>query len=85
MGFASTQLSGLSKFRETTGNRVHSSNKQSAGTPYNNFIIDLVTVLEAILTSRQPREKLQCLYEDQCQIIFRKTAVLKKKKKKHEL
>ena len=26
-------------------------------------IIDLVTVLEAILMSRQPCEKLQCLYE----------------------
>ena len=80
MGFASTQLSGLSKFRETTGNRIHSSKgrwhalstviSRVRGTPYNNFIIDLVTVLDAILTSRQPREKLQCLYEDQCQIIF---------------
>ena len=26
--------------------------------------VDLVTVLEAILKGRQPREKLQCLYED---------------------
>ena len=26
--------------------------------------IDLVTVFDAILTSRQPREKLQCLYEN---------------------
>ena len=25
--------------------------------------IDLVTLLEALLTSRQPREKLQCFYE----------------------
>ena len=28
------------------------------------FIIDLVMVLEAFLTGRQPREKLQCLYEN---------------------
>ena len=27
-------------------------------------LTDLVTVLEAILKSRQPREKLQCLYKD---------------------
>ena len=26
--------------------------------------IDLVTVLEAVLTSRQTSEKLQCLYEN---------------------
>ena len=41
--------------------------------------IDLVTVLEAILTSRQPREKLLCLYENLMSNNFRKTAVLKKK------
>ena len=40
--------------------------------------IDLVTVLEAILTGRQPREKLQCLYENLMSNNFRKTAVLKK-------
>ena len=34
---------------------------------------DLVSVFDAILTSRQAREKLQCLYENN----FRKTAVLK--------
>ena len=38
----------------------------------------LVTVLEAILTSRQPREKLRCLYENLMSSNFRKTAVLKK-------
>ena len=40
--------------------------------------IDLVTVLEAILTSRQPREKLLCLYENLMSNNFRKKAVLKK-------
>ena len=40
--------------------------------------IDLVTVFDAILTSRQTREKLQCLYENLMSDNFRKTAVLKK-------
>ena len=31
--------------------------------------IDLVTVFDTILTSRQTREKLQCLYENLCRII----------------
>ena len=39
--------------------------------------IDLVTVFDAILTSRQTREKLQCLYENLMSDYFRKTAVLK--------
>ena len=43
-----------------------------------NFQIDLVTVFDAILTSRQTREKLQCLYENLMSNNFRKTAVLKK-------
>ena len=33
---------------------------------------------DAILTSRQTREKLQCLYENLMSKNFRKTAVLKK-------
>ena len=37
-------------------------------------------VLEPILTSRQPREKLQRLYENLMSNNFRETAVLKKKK-----
>ena len=41
-------------------------------------LIDLVTVFDAILTSRQTREKLQCLYENLMSDNFRKTAVLKK-------
>ena len=41
-------------------------------------LIDLVTVFDAILTSRQTREKLQCLYENLMSHNFRKTAVLKK-------
>ena len=40
--------------------------------------IDFVTVFAAILTSRQTREKLQCLYENLMLNNFRKTAVLKK-------
>ena len=41
-------------------------------------LIDLVTVFDAILTSRQTREKLQCLYENLMSNNLRKTAVLKK-------
>ena len=40
--------------------------------------IDLVTVFDAILTSRQTCEKLECLYENLMSNNFRKTAVLKK-------
>ena len=40
--------------------------------------IGLITVFDAILTSRQPCEKLQCLYENLMSNNFRKTAVLKK-------
>ena len=40
--------------------------------------IDLVTVFDAILTSRQTREKLQCLYENLVSNSFRETAVLEK-------
>ena len=40
------------------------------------FLTDLV--MEAILKSRQPREKLQCLYENLMSNNFRKTAILKK-------
>ena len=42
------------------------------------FIIDLVTVFDAILTSRQTRKKLQCLYENLMSNNFRETAVLNK-------
>ena len=42
------------------------------------FTIDLATVFDAILTSRQTREKLQCLYENLMSNNFRKAAVLKK-------
>ena len=44
----------------------------------NEVLIDLATALEAILTSRQPREKSQCLYKNLMPNNFRKTAVLKK-------
>ena len=49
------------------------------GIPSKIEIIDLVTVLEAILTSRQAGEELQCLYENLMSSNFRKTNVLKKK------
>ena len=42
-------------------------------------LIDLVTVFYAILTSKQTREKLQCLYENLMSKNFRRTAVQKKK------
>ena len=41
-------------------------------------IIDLVTVLDAILTDRQAGVKLLCLYENPMSNTFRKTPVLKK-------
>ena len=44
----------------------------------NSITIDLVTVFDAILTSRQTREKLQCFYENLMSHNFRRTAVLKK-------
>ena len=42
------------------------------------FSIDLVTVFDAILTSRQMCEKLQCLYEKLMSNNLRKKAVVKK-------
>ena len=48
-------------------------------------IIDLETVFDAILTSRQPSEKLQCLYENLMSNNLRKKTVLKKKKKKKKI
>ena len=47
--------------------------------PWNHIAIDLVTVFDAILTSRQTCEKLQCLYENLMSNNFRKTVFLKKK------
>ena len=41
------------------------------------LLIDLVTVFDAILTSRQTREKLQWFYENLMSNNFRRTAVLK--------
>ena len=40
--------------------------------------MDLVTVLEAILTGRQPRESLQSLYDNLISNNFPKTAVIEK-------
>ena len=42
------------------------------------YLIDLVTVFNAILMSRQTCEKLQCLYENLMSNNFRKTAFVKK-------
>ena len=39
--------------------------------------IDLVTVFDAILTSRQTHENLQCMFENLMSNNFGKTAVLK--------
>ena len=47
--------------------------------------VNNVKVLEANLTRRQPREKLQCLYENLMSNNFCKTAFLKKKKMNCEL
>ena len=44
----------------------------------NGPVIDLVTVFDAILMSRQTCEKLQCLYKNLMSNNFRKPAVLKK-------
>ena len=41
-------------------------------------LIDLVTVFDAILTSRQTREKLQCLYENLMPNNLRSTTVPEK-------
>ena len=43
------------------------------------LLIDLVTVFDAILKSRETCEKLQCLYENLMWNNFRRTAVLKNK------
>ena len=40
--------------------------------------MDLVVVLKAMFASMQPREKLQCLYENLMSNNFRKSTVLKK-------
>ena len=47
--------------------------------PYNRvgLSIDLVTVFDAILTSRQTCEKLQCLYENLMSNNFPKTGLCK--------
>ena len=42
------------------------------------MLIDLVRVFDAILTSRQMCEKLQCLYENLMSNNFPKTSALKK-------
>ena len=46
--------------------------------PLYGWIIGLITVFDAILMSRQTRQKLQCLYENLMSNTFCKTAVLKK-------
>ena len=46
--------------------------------PFKDGKIDLVTVFDAILTSRQTCEKLHCLYENLMPNNFCTTALLKK-------
>ena len=41
------------------------------------ILIYLVTVFDAVLTNREMREKLQCLYENLMSNNFRRTGVLK--------
>ena len=61
------------------GNLVHFQNKMTnAQGGMGTLGIDLATVFDAILTSRQMREKLQCLYENLISNNFCRTAVLKK-------
>ena len=50
----------------------------STGRELFSLLIDLVADFDAILTSRQTRGKLQCLYENLISNNFRRTAVLKK-------
>ena len=45
---------------------------------FSNKVIDLVSVFDAILASRQTYEKLQCLFENLMSNNFRKTIFLKK-------
>ena len=80
----------------TTGNGTYTNtntvNKFSVSASYQStrpfsspLSTDLVRVFDDILTSRQTREKLQCLFESLLSNNFRKTAVLKKKKKNCKL
>ena len=65
-------------FRGVFRTGYNTSNERKLHFCKQSFVIDLVTVFDAILTSRQTREKLQCLYENLMSDNFRKTAVLKK-------
>ena len=73
----------------TTGNGTYTNtntvNKFSVSASYQStrpfsspLSTDLVTVFDDILTSRQTREKLQCLFENVMSNNVRRTAVLKK-------
>ena len=71
--FGSISLHLISKRKKEILTQKHQYNVKYYVIP-----IDLVTVFDAILTSRQMREKLQCLYENLMLNNFCKTAVLKK-------
>ena len=60
-------------------NFIISRNHEETLKPSSLHSIGLVTVFDAILTSRQTCEKLQCLYENLMANNFRKAAVLEKK------
>ena len=70
----SQQLYKLENRKKITCRQWWRIGSQHLENPVNN-----VTVLEANLTRRQPREKLQCLYENLMSHNFCKTAFLKKK------
>ena len=65
------KICALKVLRDGYGNLIPSGEPQVCD-------IDLATVFDAILTSRQTREKFQCLYENLISNNFRRTAVLKK-------
>ena len=49
---------------ENSGRLVIDANFNIVSWKERDITVDLVTVFDAILTSRQTREKLQCLYEN---------------------
>ena len=69
---------GLPQMSAQTVFAVYISNISVGSISYLCRSIDLVTVFDAILTSRQTREKLQCLYENLMSNNFLKKAVLNK-------
>ena len=63
------KICALKVLRDGYGNLIPS------GEPAQVCDIDLATVFDAILTSRQTREKLQCLYENLMSNNFRRIVI----------